>query len=212
MARRRRGHATSCSTASAIGYGDDETDPEMYPDQIGAARRRASTRYAGHGTFIAGLVHQACPDADIVAWRIVRLRRTDRRVRPGQRPHRHRRARAALPRGSQDGHPIDVLSLSLGYYHETPEDALFDPTMYDILRRLGAAGDRRGLLGRQRRDRAPDLPGGLRALARRHGQPCRRDPDALPIVSVGALNPNGNTDALFSNAGPWVRAYVPAPR
>jgi hypothetical protein len=27
-------------------------------------------------------------------------------------------------------------------------------------------------------------------------------------VSVGALNPNGTTDALFSNAGPWVRSYV----
>jgi subtilisin family serine protease len=30
----------------------------------------------------------------------------------------------------------------------------------------------------------------------------------VPVVSVGALNPNG-TDALFSNAGPWVRAYAP---
>ena len=35
------------------------------------------------------------------------------------------------------------------------------------------------------------------------------DPDVLPIVSVGALNPNGTTDALFSNAGPWVRATCP---
>jgi serine protease len=30
----------------------------------------------------------------------------------------------------------------------------------------------------------------------------------VPVTSVGALNPNG-TDALFSNAGPWVRAYAP---
>ncbi len=31
------------------------------------------------------------------------------------------------------------------------------------------------------------------------------DPNTVPIVAVGALNPNG-TDALFSNVGPWVRA------
>ena len=30
----------------------------------------------------------------------------------------------------------------------------------------------------------------------------------MPVVSVGALNPNG-TDALFSNAGPWVRVHTP---
>ncbi len=31
----------------------------------------------------------------------------------------------------------------------------------------------------------------------------------VPLVSVGALNPNGLTDALFSNTGPWVRAWSP---
>jgi subtilisin family serine protease len=39
--------------------------------------------------------------------------------------------------------------------------------------------------------------------------PIAADPECLPIVSVGALNPNGCTDALFSNAGPWVRTFVP---
>ena len=33
------------------------------------------------------------------------------------------------------------------------------------------------------------------------------DPATVPIVAVGALNPNG-TDALFSNVGPWVRAWA----
>ena len=36
---------------------------------------------------------------------------------------------------------------------------------------------------------------------------CHADPNAVPIVAVGALNPNG-TDALFSNVGPWVRAWT----
>lgn len=39
--------------------------------------------------------------------------------------------------------------------------------------------------------------------------PIQPQVDCLPIVSVGALNPNGVTDALFSNAGPWVTTYVP---
>ncbi len=30
-----------------------------------------------------------------------------------------------------------------------------------------------------------------------------------PLVSTGALNPNGTSDALFSNLGPWVRAFSP---
>jgi subtilisin family serine protease len=33
-------------------------------------------------------------------------------------------------------------------------------------------------------------------------------PDVLPVVSVGALNPNLSSDALFSNTGPWVCAYA----
>ena len=36
-----------------------------------------------------------------------------------------RRGRA----GEAGGKLIDVLSLSIGYYHETPEDVLFDPTL-----------------------------------------------------------------------------------
>ena len=95
---------------------------------------------AGHGTFIAGLIHQACPDADIVAWRIVgadglvvesNLVKALEDIAELARRHRD---------GEPGGHPIDVLSLSLGYYHETPDDELFDPTMYGILRRLGECG------------------------------------------------------------------------
>ena len=32
---------------------------------------------------------------------------------------------------------------------------------------------------------------------------------AIPLVSVGALNPGGDTVALFSNDGPWVRFWRP---
>ena len=122
-----------------IGYVDDETNPEMWWDQVGALDGGIDA-LAGHGTFIAGLIHQACPDADIVAWRVVGpegpivesdLVKALKDIKELARRHRD---------GEPGGHPIDVLSLSLGYYHETPEDELFDPTMYDILRELGECG------------------------------------------------------------------------
>ncbi len=109
--------------------------------------------------------------------------------------------------GEPGGHPIDVLSLSLGYYHETPEDELFDPTMYGILRRARRVRRRRGLLRRQRRHRAPRLPRGLSRRGSTTAATVHAENGVVPIVSVGALNPNG-TDALFSNTGPWVRAYA----
>ena len=109
--------------------------------------------------------------------------------------------------GEEGGHPIDVLSLSMGYYHETPEDLLFDPTMYDILRLLGECGVSVVCSAGNDATARPMFPAAFAPWADgKGGVPARTD--VVPIVSVGALNPNG-TDALFSNAGPWVRAYAP---
>jgi subtilisin family serine protease len=33
------------------------------------------------------------------------------------------------------------------------------------------------------------------------------EPDCVPVASVGALNPDGETIALFSNAGDWVSCH-----
>ena len=63
---------------------------------------------------------------------------------------------------------------------------------------------RGGLLGGQRRHRPADVPGGLVPLADRAQTDRGRRPERGRRHGVGALNPNG-TDALFSNAGPWVR-------
>jgi subtilisin family serine protease len=187
-----------------IGYVDPATDPELWPDLVGPLDGGIDA-LAGHGTFIAGLIHQACPDAEIVAWRIVGsegpivesdLVKALKDIREVARRHRD---------GESGGHPIDVLNLSMGYYHETPEDVQFDPTMLDILRDLG----RYGVMvvcsaGNDATDRLafpaawcpwPDPAHTIEPA----------DSHIVPIVAVGALNPNG-TDALFSNDGPWVRA------
>ncbi len=109
--------------------------------------------------------------------------------------------------GEPGGHPIDVLNLSMGYYHETPEDLLFDPTMYDILQRLGDCGVAVVCSAGNDATARPMFPAAFAPWADGHGGAVPHA-SRVPIVSVGALNPNG-TDALFSNAGPWVRAYAP---
>ena len=122
-----------------IGYVDDETDPEKRSDQVGPLDGGIDP-LAGHGTFIAGLIHQACPDADIVAWRIVG---SDGPVVESDLVKALEDI-AELARRHRDGEPEATRSTCSacrsGYYHETPQDELFDPTMYDILRELGECG------------------------------------------------------------------------
>lgn len=198
---------TAALDGSPIGYVDAATDPDLVGDLAGPLDGSIDP-LSGHGTFIAGLVHQGCPDADILSWRVVPsaglLVESDWITALKQIAELVRRDRAGLP----GGRAIDVLSLSMGYYHETPEDALFDPTLYDVLADLG----RHGVVvvcsaGNDATDR-PTFPAGFAPWSNGAG-PVPASPDRVPIVSVGALNPNGRTDALFSNAGQWVRVYVP---
>jgi hypothetical protein len=158
---------------------------------------------SGHGTFIAGLIHQLCPDANILSIRVM--------PSDGAVPEhvlldalnllvlRQKRAQREAPADA-----IDILSLSLGYYHESVEDVSFDPLIkypLDELAQLGvivvaAAGNDATVRPLFPAGFAPDPQGVVTAV-----------PDAqVPLIGVGALNPD-QTVALFSNAGPWVKAY-----
>nr|WP_232523488.1 S8/S53 family peptidase [Nocardioides sp. MAH-18] len=190
-----------------IGYSDaTSVSPEDDGDQQGPMDGSIDP-ISGHGTFIAGLIRQRCPDADIVSWRVMPsdgpIVESDLVATLAQIAEVARRHRAGEP----GGHPIDVLSLSMGYYHETPEDALFDPTMYAILEEMMANGVVVVASAGNDATSRPAFPAGF-ARWRDDEGPIAFDPTVAPIISVGALNPNG-TDALFSNAGPWVRAYAP---
>jgi subtilisin family serine protease len=153
------------------------------------------------------LIRQTCPDADVVSWRIV----------PGIKPILESELITALAQiaelvrrhheGLPGGHPIDVVNLSMGYYHETPFDALFDLTLQPVLDFLGRHGTvvvcSAGNDGTSR----PMFPAALWEWSDGTG-PVHKTGEIVRPVSAGALNPNG-TDALFSNAGPWVRCHAP---
>ena len=126
---------------------------------------------SGHGTFIAGLVRQACPDALILDIRLFgnsgvvaesELLRSLQLLALRQVPGRLN--------GEPDLEPVDVVTMSLGYYHEQPEDTAFDALLARTAPRPREVRRGGGRVRRQRRLAATDLPGGLRALPGR----CRR--------------------------------------
>ena len=162
---------------------------------------------AGHGTFIAGLIRQYCGDADILAVRIM--------GGDGVVPESNLldavwllllRQQMAIAAGNADD-IVDVVSLSLGYYHEQPDDLTFDPELLTPLRELGDLGVAVvAAAGNDATDR-PMYPAAFTPWA--GGTITSADPNSVPVISVGATNPNRSV-ALFSNAGEWVT--LPPPR
>jgi hypothetical protein len=183
------------------------TDPETDVERRGVVSGRLTGSLdieAGHGTFIAGLVHQRCPDARILSVRVVQpdgvVDEYDLLLALAMLW-----VRQAL--ALREGRPedlVDVVSLSLGYYHEQPTDAAFDPVMRTALRALGRLGV--AVVTSAGND-ATDRPSYPAAFA--PWSPTQEDErDAVPVIAVGATNPDGSV-ALFSNAGPWVRSWRP---
>lgn len=161
---------------------------------------------AGHGTFIAGLIRQYCPDADILA---IPVMGGDGIVAESNLLDAVwlllLRQQIAIAAGNA-ADIVDVVSLSLGYYHEQPEDIAFDPQLLTPLRMLGELGVAVVCAaGNDATDR-PMFPAAFTPWA--GGLIKTADPNCVPIVSVGATNPN-RTVALFSNAGPWVCCHRP---
>ena len=149
---------------------------------------------AGHGTFIAGLIRQTAPDAVLL----------DVPVFGGDGVVAESVLLAALQRlviwhqlglaGVEDYQPIDVVSLSLGYYHEHPLDSAYDALLRAPIDALTKSGV---LVVASAGNDATSRPMYPAAFSGPPGV------DALPVLSVGAENPDGTT-ALFSNDGSWV--------
>jgi subtilisin family serine protease len=161
---------------------------------------------SGHGTFIAGLVHQACPDAHIID---VRLFGDSGVVTESEllRSLQLLALRQVLAVHGLDPEvaPVDVLTMSLGYYHEQPEDPDFDALLDGPLALLGRYGVAVVVSSGNDASSRPIFPA---AFAPHPGGQVADSPDRIPVTAVGALNPD-STIALFSNDGPWVRFLRP---
>jgi subtilisin family serine protease len=152
---------------------------------------------AGHGTFVAGVVRQHCPEATLMVVPVMHGDGvTDEAFLVETLSLLYvRQLLAHSQRGK--GPAIDILSLSLGYYHETPGAFDDEPAFCGVLRALAntgvavvaAAGN--GGTNHEFYPAAFAVAGGF----------------DLPLMSVGAHNPDGSTVSAFSNTGHWVRAY-----
>ena len=149
----------------------------------------------GHGTFIAGIVRQAAPDARVLS---IRIMHSDDVVYEGDLLC----ALALLAdriAAAEDGgmaEMVDVVSLSLGYFDESSTDVTYSSGLWQVIQLLLDLGV------------AVVAAAGNYSTSRRfYPAAFSLQPSPVPVISVGALNPNGSK-ALFSDGGRWVRAWA----
>lgn len=185
-----------------IGLGEGVEDPEV-DGIVNDPLRGTLDRDSGHGTFIAGIIRQTCPDAKVLA---IRVMPSDGAVDEHQLTIALNMllVRQALAQAHTiPGDIIDVMSLSLGYYDESPDDVTYTTALAHTLRQFGRLGVAVVASAGNDATTTKMFPAGLSPV---RGQGAERN--AVPLVSVGALNPNGTT-AIFSNAGDWVSCFKP---
>jgi hypothetical protein len=173
----------------------DYNDVPIYAEELSDRVNRA----VGHGTFIAGLIHQHAPDADVLSLRVMRSDNvgyeSDVLLALWLLVDRVEQAQSNPANAAE---MIDVVSISLGYYHETwrAEKLARLAKVIDKLTSLGvvvvaAAGNDSS--------RRPFLPAAIASLTT----------TTMPlVVGVGAANPNGTT-SWYSNGGASASAEAP---
>lgn len=155
------------------------------------------TSHFGHGTFIAGLLRQLAPDADI---QVVRVMHSDGVAYESEvlcALWALAREVRALRAGDDRIAPVDIVSLSFGYFDESPDSVM--PAIAMLIDELTSLGITVVASAGNSATTRQFLPAAL--------APRFTDGDRAPLLAVGALNPNG-TRALFSDDGPWVSCFA----
>jgi subtilisin family serine protease len=150
----------------------------------------------GHSTFISGIVRQVAADARVLA---VRIMHSDGLVNEGDLLCALGMLikRVALAQAGEMDKMVDVVSLSLGYFSESGDSALNSGLQAAIGELLS--------LGVVVVAAAGNFASSRRFYPAAFAEPA--GPGQVPLVSVGALNPNG-TEAIFSDGGGWITAWA----
>jgi subtilisin family serine protease len=151
----------------------------------------------GHGSFIAGIVRQVAPDARVLA---IRIMHSDDVVYESDLINALTLIadRVAFAQAGHMEDMVDVVSLSLGYFDESPADALYTSGLWMVIQRLLGMGVAVFASAGNSATSQMCFPAAFAVSPA---------PGPVRLISVGALNPDG-TKALFSNDGQWVRAWA----
>lgn len=197
-------------------YPEEDIDAERQGRRDGEASHLDT--YAGHGTFIAGVVHQVCPDAALLPIRVYGGDGTASEWDFARSVERllefHLRGLAGVP-----GYfPIDIVVIASGYYLEHPEDdddyeGVYRGRLRDLRRAGVLVVVSSGNDGSTRKCFPAAWAPPVRRAADGASPAEQRDlrPGYTPLLAVAASNPDG-TLAAFSNDGPWVVAVRPGVR
>ena len=158
--------------------------------------------HAGHGTFITGLIRQLAPDARVLSmYAMTGDGVLDENVVLHALDWLLTRVRGASTDPAKSADFVDVLNLSFGYYELEPADNRYTVKMRQLLGELGSLGVQ--VVASAGNHGTMDLVFPA-ALADQDYD----DKPAVPLVSVGALNPDGS-HAKYSNYGDWVQVWAP---
>jgi hypothetical protein len=184
--------AAGDSSRRLIRYPWDAADPS---DDI----IRPVDSHMGHGTFIAGLIRQVVPDATVLS---VRIMQSDGIVYEGDLLHALQLIAERVKSAHREGNPalmIDAVSLSLGYFNDSAADVAYTSGLRYVIDELLDLGVMVTAAAGNYTTRRRYYPAAFAADAPVAGR--------IPLVSVGALNPNG-TSAAFSDGGAWVHGWA----
>ncbi|MCF4122783.1 S8 family serine peptidase [Antribacter sp. KLBMP9083] len=193
-------------------YPAEEPDGDAVPERT--AEGAIIPSHAGHGTFIAGIVHQVCPDAALLPVRVLGqdglVTEWDLARSLGRLLEYHVRGVS----GVEEHSGVDVVILACGFVPESVEDDDYEGVLRGVLRDLRREGVLVVVSAGNDGTRAPVFPAAWAPEVVSDGDrvapanPTDLTDDYPPLLVVGAANPNG-TLADFSNDGPWVTTSRP---
>lgn len=176
---------------------DQPSEPELPDSWDGPITRRPLTgeidRAVGHSTFIAGLIRQCAPDADILS---IRVMHSDGVAYEADVVRALNALADRVAQAQSEDIPelmVDIVSLSMGGYEETETGGEYTGPVKAAIDELNGLGVTVVTSAGNDATTRPFYPAALAGS------------DLL--LAVGALNTN-ETTAVFSNEGPWVKWWA----